>query len=286
MNAWDTALSLLPGELSNILKAYTTAEEIRIRLERPPAVVIAGREQPLRTACITQGQLLHILEKATGASLHAAIPAMNNGYISCRGIRIGVCGEAVYTQNRMNGLRSFSSLAIRIPHDIPSGNELLLDNLLRPQAANTLIASPPGIGKTSLLRALIRRAANQSMRVAVIDDRNELSASFSGKAQFDLGPGCDVLIGVSKAQAAAMLLRGMNPQVIAMDEITGEEDLQTIDQICGCGVLIFATAHGRSLTDMKKRPMYKKLFDSGVFQELVTIRCSGGKRIYQREALM
>ena len=29
----------------------------------------------------------------------------------------------------------------------------------------------------------------------------------------------------------------------------------------------------------------RKLFDSGVFQELVTIRCSGGKRLYAREAL-
>lgn len=285
MNAWSTALSLLPDELSSAVKDYTSAEEIRIRLEKPPAVVTAGREQDIANVCVTQGHMLHILEKATGASMHAAIPALNNGYLSYRGIRIGVCGEGVYTQNRLNGLRSFSSLAIRIPHENPHGCNVLLDNLLHPQPASILIVSPPGIGKTSLLRALIKRAADQSMRTAVIDDRNELSASVSGKAQFDLGQGSDVLVGIPKAQAALMLLRGMNPQIVAMDEITQEEDLKAIEQICGCGVLLFATAHGKNLAEMKRRPIYKKLFDSGVFQELVTIRCSGGKRLYAREAL-
>lgn len=285
MDAWSTVLSLLPENLARAAKEYPNAEELRLRLEKTPCVVIAGREQTLKTAAVTQGQLLQILEKATGASMHAAIPALNNGYLSYRGIRIGACGEAVYTQNRINGLRSFSSLAIRVPHALPAGCETMLDNLLRPQPVNTLIASPPGIGKTSLLRALIRRAADRSLRVAVIDDRNELSASVSGKAQFDLGRGSDVLVGVPKAQAAVMLLRGMNPQIIAMDEITQEEDLSAVEQICGCGVLLFATAHGKDLSEMRKRPLYQKLLESGVFRELVTIRCSGGKRLYLREAL-
>ena len=285
MDAWSTILELLPEDLASAVKEYPFTEEIRIRLERPPAVVIAGRERQAGAAHVTQGHLMHILEKATGASLHTAVPALNHGYISYRGIRIGVCGEAVITQNRLNGMRNFSSLAIRIPHAAALGCDMLLNNLLCPQPASILIASPPGIGKTSLLRELIRKAANLSLRVAVIDDRNELSASSFGKAQFDLGRECDVLTGVPKAQAALMLLRGMNPQIIAMDEITQEEDLHTVEQICGCGVLLFATAHGRNLTEMRKRPLYNKLLDSGVFRELITIHCSGGKRIYQREAL-
>ena len=285
MDAWNAALSLLPDDLAEAVRLYPTAEEIRIRLEKPPAVVIGGRECQIKFACVTQGHMLHILEKATGASLHAAVSQLNNGYLSYRGIRVGVCGEAVYTQNRMNGLRSFSSIAIRIPHASPQDCETLLSSLIYPQPVSTLIISPPGVGKTSLLRALIRQTASRSMRVAVIDDRNELSASFSGKYQFDLGQASDVLVGVPKAQAALMLLRGMNPQIIAMDEITQEEDLSTVEQICGCGVLLFATAHGRDIREMKKRPLYKKLLDSGIFQELVTIRCVGGKRVYTRESL-
>lgn len=284
MDAWHTARGLLPEELSRALKGAEAAEEIRLRVGHPPAVVIGGRERQTEAPPVTQNQLLHILEKATGASLYAAAPSLKNGFISYQGLRIGVCGEAVYSQERLSGLRSFSSLAIRVPHAALTGCETLLDGLLRPRPVSTLIASPPGGGKTSLLRELIRRVSG-AYRVSVIDDRNELSASFSGRPRFDLGPGSDILVNVPKAQAAVMLLRGMNPHIITMDEITQEDDLRAVEQISGCGVLLFATAHGRDLNDLKKRPLYRKLLESGAFQELVTIRCAGGKRLYTREAL-
>ena len=285
MDAWSTAQSLLPETLLNAVRQVPAAEEIRLRLGKPPAVVIGGREQRLSGGAVIQKDLLHILEKATGASLYAAAPSLKNGFVSYRGLRIGVCGEAVYNRDQMSGLRGFSSLAIRIPHEKPLGCETLLEGMLRAGPESTLIVSPPGGGKTSLLRELIRRASAKNFRVSVIDDRNELSASISGRAQFDLGPGTDVLVGVPKAQAAGMLLRGMNPQVIAMDEITQEADMSAVEQISGCGVALFAAAHGRDLADLQKRTLYKKLLESGVFRELVTIACKGGKRVYTREAL-
>ena len=285
MDAWTTAKSLLPEELLTAVEQFTAAEEIRLRIAQPPAIVIMGREKRLSKPMVTQKHLLHILEKATGASLYAAAPSLKNGFIGYRGLRIGVCGEAVYTQEHLNGLRGFSSLAIRIPHASLTGCNTLLDGLLRPEPVSTLIASPPGLGKTSLLRELIRRAAAENYRVSVIDDRNELSASISGRPQFDLGQGSDVFVGIPKAQAAVMLLRGMNPQIIAMDEITQEEDLNAVEQICGCGVMLFATVHGRNLNEMRTRPLYRRLLDSGAFQTLVTIQISGRTRLYTREAL-
>lgn len=285
MDAWNTALGLLPEELSRAIRQSPAAEEIRLRLERPPALVISGRERALAAPRVTQNHLLHILEKATGASLYAAAPSMKNGFIGYRGLRIGVCGEGVYTQERLSGLRSLSSLAIRIPRAALTGCDALLDAMLRPRPVSTLIVSPPGGGKTSFLRELIRRASSRALRVSVIDDRNELSASVSGRPQFDLGPASDVLVGVSKARAAAMLLRGMNPQIIAMDEITQAEDLKAVEEISGCGVLLFATAHARDRDDLKKRALYRGLLEGGVFEELVTIAVSGEKRVYTREAL-
>ena len=285
MDAWSTAQSLLPETLLHAVKQVPAAEEIRLRLGKPPAVVIGGREQRLSGETVIQKDLLHILEKATGASLYAAAPSLKNGFVSYRGLRIGVCGEAVYNRDQMSGLRGFSSLAIRIPHENPLGCETLLEGMLRAGPASTLIVSPPGGGKTSLLRELIRCESAKNLRVSVIDDRNELSASVSGKAQFDLGPGADVLVGVPKAQAAGMLLRGMNPQIIAMDEITQEADMNAVEQISGCGVALFAAAHGRDLADLQRRTLYKKLLESGVFRELVTIACKGGRRVYTREAL-
>ena len=268
MDAWSTAQSLLPETLLNMVRQVPAAEEIRLRLGKPPAVVISGREERLAGGTVTQQELLHILEKATGASLYAAAPSLKNGFVSYRGLRIGVCGEAVYTRGQLSGLRGFSSLAVRVPHEKPLGCEALLDGMLRAGPESTLIVSPPGGGKTSLLRELIRRASAKNLRVSVIDDRNELSASVSGRAQFDLGPGSDVLVGVPKAQAAGQ-----------------ETDLSAAEQITGCGVVLFATAHGRDLQDLQRRKLYRTLLESGVFRELVTIACKGGKRVYTREAL-
>lgn len=284
MEALDAAKSLLPAKLSKALERYPEAEEIRLRRSKKAGVVVAGREYGLSDDAIDQSVLFQVLEKATGASLHTAAPLLKGGFVSYQGLRIGVCGEAVYTGQELKTLRNFSSIAIRIPHAAITGCGTLIESLLRPIPASTLICAPPGVGKTSFLRELIRHAA-RVYRVAVIDERNELSASALGQAQFELGYSSDIMVGVSKEKAAMMLLRGMNPQIIAMDEITKKDDLAVIEDIAGCGVILFATAHGRDLEDMKRRPVYKGLLDSGIFEELVEIRCSGGKRQYSRVTL-
>ena len=285
MEAWKIVLGLLPEKLSGAAAPYSMAEEIRLRLGRTPGIVFAGKEQSLSAARVSRDDLQRILEKATGASLHAAASALSAGYIAYKGVRIGVCGEAVYMGDRLNGLRNISSLSIRIPHAVSGECSCMIDKLLWPQPESTLICAPPGAGKTSFLRELIRRSAELPLRVAVIDERNELSASFAGEAQFDLGQGSDVVIGIRKPQAAMMLLRGMNPQIIAMDEITQETDMQIIEQVAGCGVLLYATVHGKNREDMKKRPIYNSLLEKGFFHTLVTIRCIGGRRIYEKESL-
>jgi len=285
MDAWKEAAELLPEKLSAVLRRVPQAEELRLRLGKPPGIVSGGRELCLSAEPVSRSDLYRILEKATGASLHAAANSLRAGFVSYRGLRIGICGEAVYNGGQLSGFRNLSSLAIRITHACPPDCGALIDKLLRPQPESVLICAPPGVGKTSFLRELIRHASEQSLRVGVIDERNELSASFTGEAQFDLGQGSDVLVGVRKAQGAMLLLRGMNPQIIAMDEITQEEDLRAVEQIAGCGVLLFATVHGQSLTDMKKRPLYQTILENGIFRRLVTIRCVGEKRIYETAAL-
>ena len=215
MDSWALARSLLPEALSARLEKFPKAEEIRLRTGRPPSVICGGSERVIDRQTSDEQLLLRVMEKATGASLHAAAPSLRNGFINYRGIRIGVCGEAVFTGGTMSGLRSFSSLAIRVPHTLPSGCEELIEGLITPKPRNTLIVSPPGVGKTSFLRELIRQAASRGRRVAVIDERNELSASVSGNAQFDLGQGSDIMVGVPKTQAAIMLLRKSSAAVCA-----------------------------------------------------------------------
>ena len=276
--------TLLPQKLGDLLRQLPEAEELRLRLGRPPSIVTSGRETPLAADPVTRDLLMEILERATGASMHAAETTLKKGYLSYRGLRIGVCGEGLYREGEFTGLKSFSSLAIRLPHALPAEVREWIEKLPEPGTASILIAAPPGVGKTTLLRALIAHAS-QSCLVSVADERNELACFCAGQPQFDLGPSCDVMTGIPKTTAAMMQLRGMGPQIIAMDEITQKEDLDAVMQIAGCGVRIYATVHGACRADLEKRVLYRELLNAGIFQELVTIKMTDGRRYYTRETL-
>ena len=287
MDSFETACELLPTPLRRRIETFSgrQPEEIRLRLLHPPALVLKGRELELAGDRLSENELVQVLERATGASLHSAMPAMVNGYISYKGLRIGLCGSAIMNQGRLAGFRDFSSLAIRLPRECRGICAGFIDRLTQGRLENTLIVSPPGLGKTTLLRELIRVLADSGTRVAVLDERNELSASSGGKQHFDLGRCSDVLVGVPTGTGSGMLLRGMNPQVIAMDEISAGEDRLVIERIIGCGVSILASAHGRDRHDMLRRPMYRELFEMGAFSNVITISRDGENRRYSLERL-
>ena len=283
MDSFITACELLPARLRELLhrSGSTQAEEIRLRTGRQLSLVLNGCEREAGGDKLKAEELMQVLEKATGASLHSAAPAMVNGYISYKGLRIGLCGEAAMSGGQLLGFREYSSLAIRLPRECRGIASSFIDRLTEGGLENTLIISPPGVGKTTLLRELIRVISQRGIRVSVLDERCELSALGS----FDLGRCSDVLSGVPKELGTSMLLRGMNPQVIAMDEISREEDSKVIDRVIGCGVGILASAHGRDRQDMLKRPMYRNFFETGAFKNFLTIYRDGDKRRYLLEKL-
>ena len=222
------------------------------------------------------------LEIASGASLHTAAPSLAGGFLSYRGLRIGVCGEAAISGGCLLGFRRLHALAVRIPQPCSRACLETASQALAEGPLNTLISAPPGVGKTSLLRELIRAASGRGYRVGVIDERKELAGDEENES---LGPCSDVLSGLDKARAAMILLRGMNPQIIAMDEITRSGDAETVKDITGCGVAIFATAHGSSPEDMRGRRLYRELLDGGLFQQLICISLRAGERVYDRRLL-
>ena len=285
MSAWTKAVSLLPESFQKDLAAWRDGEELRLRIGRTPQLLKAGREQPFSDSVVTNAVLQRVLEKATGASLHAVTDALREGYISYRGLRIGVCGVASAKGGGFEGFRAVSSLAIRIPHEQRGVCETVWPRLFPSGYQNTLIVSPPGFGKTTFLREMIRCLSEEGRRVAVVDERNELSASDGEGAQFDLGPCSDVLVGISKQRACSMLLRGMNPQILAMDEISEESDLYTVRQTIGCGVGLLATAHASSAEDLTKRSLYRELLREQVFAKLVVISLENDQRQFAVQAL-
>ncbi|MCD8116705.1 MAG: stage III sporulation protein AB [Oscillospiraceae bacterium] len=284
MDGFLAAAALLPPVLRGAALALgveerAVCEELRLRRSRPAAALLRGREYVLSGPPVEEDDLRAVLESATRASLHAAGPQLAEGFIAAPGgVRVGVCGVGVMGVGGLEGLRSFSSLSLRVPRAVPGCARDIWEPLNQGGFRSTLIVSPPGGGKTTLLRELIRCLSSQGFRVAVADERGEIGAAQSGRPQFDIGPCTDVLTGVPKARAVGMLVRAMNPQIVAMDEITDEADVRALRGGPGCGVRLLATVHGER--DRGVAAACRELLTEGAFQRMVWIEERDGVRRY------
>ena len=256
-------------------------KELRLRRGRRATVLTDGAETVFSGAPVTEQALRAVLEAATRSSLHAATEQLRRGYVAAAGgVRVGVCGAAVMGAGGLEGLRSFSSVAIRVPREVRSCADPVWDAVMAGGFRSLLIVSPPGAGKTTLLRELVRRLSDGGERVCVADERGEIAACAGGEPGFDVGAHTDVLTGAPKARAAGMLLRAMNPGVIAMDEITAPEDAAALLGAAGCGVRLIATVHGASLRDVSERPAVRRLLAAGAFCRYVVVLNDRGVRRY------
>ena len=289
-------VDLLPERLRCSMKQLPQAkreqvEEIRLRQGFLPSVLDGAGEQDVGDTAVTGELLRQVLEQASQASAHTVLDQVQRGFLTLRGgHRIGICGTAVVRDGKVATLREISSLSIRIARAVVGQAEGLLPQLLEGQRLqNTLIFAPPGAGKTTLLRDLVRGLSDGSvrppLRLAVADERGEIAAMWQGVPQLYVGRHTDVLDGCDKATAVSILLRGMNPQVIAMDEITQMGDVEAMIQAVGCGVSLLATAHGETMEDLKRRPVYRALYRAGVFRRVVLLHGSGLHRSAQVEVV-
>ncbi|MCL1821043.1 MAG: stage III sporulation protein AB [Oscillospiraceae bacterium] len=263
-----TVLDLLPSKLRSILESMAAdTEEIRLRAGRNLGVVACGRET-LLPYTVTNADVAGVVEIGTQGSLHTALDSIKQGYITVRGgHRLGLCGTAAVREGQVEFLRDISSVNIRIAREKRGICESFADKLYDGgRLRDTLIVSPPGMGKTTVLRDLIRFVSDKGLRVSVADERGELAACHEGRPSLDVGKRTDVMDSCPKYTAVFMLLRAMGPQVIAVDEIT--DDVSPIAAARSCGVSLLATAHG-------ERAVHRELFERFIYIDI-----QGGQRRY------
>lgn len=293
MLKYDEAAAVLPEEiraealfLPDSEKA--SAEEFRLRCGRPPTVLLPQGEKPLSGYPVTQSMLEAAVAAASSSSRHSVGESVRAGFVTARGgHRVGVCGTAVVRGGEIESIRNFSSVSVRIARQLPGISETVLPELCGSsgEPLGTMILSPPGGGKTTFLRDLVRAFSSRGVRTGVIDERSEIAALSRGVPQFDVGPCTDVLELAPRAKAVEAMLRSMSPCVIALDEIFSEADAGAVQAAVGSGASVFATAHASSPGELRRRGTLRAVLESGAFSRLVIIRNESGKRSYEVEEI-
>lgn len=251
------------------------AEEIRLRLGKPLRVRYGDREEKL-SYIVSAEDIESIYGRMTQYSPYAFKDELNAGYITLAGgFRVGITGTVASEMGRIKNIKDISGMNIRIAREIKGCSEKIIDYV----KGNTLIVSPPGAGKTTLLRDIIRLWSNRGRNICVVDERNEISSTFMGISQMDLGERTDVIVNAGKTEGFEMALRAMAPDVIAADEIGGERDVYSIKRALNCGVEIIATLHSGDEEDMLRKADISALVREGVFDTYIFMHRHAENRI-------
>ena len=263
--------------LYNLNLNYLT--EIRLRTGQPVIIQYKGEYRYINkfgaTAdggdAIVCGSAEKVLYAAMEKSVYSYSEQLKNGFITVDGgVRVGIAGEYVTQNGEIITVKNITSLNIRIPHDIFGVANEIYDRVYTHGLKNTLIFSPPGFGKTTLLRDIVRNISKErDKNILIFDERSEISA-FDGEGKgFDLGGTCDVVRGSDKLTAVVNAIRVMRPQVIVTDELYGSGDHAAVAYARECGVCVFASTHSTDENVLKSMPfeIYIKL--TGIGKEAV-----------------
>lgn len=287
--------SILPPELFQLVEHTSPIEniyEIRVRFNSPIMLNIGGEYRPLKNVLAgnkviyADSRLIdYIISKATDSSLYSYNNQIKQGFVTVSGgIRVGVTGEAVIGDNEnIKTIKNFSSLCIRIPHEIKNCAATAMNFILGNNIKNTLIISPPGAGKTTFLRDIARTLSDNSkyFNTLIIDERFEIAASINGLPTMDIGCYSDIISGSSKSFGFKEGIRTMRPDIIICDELATKEDVDSVKLAINSGVKVIASAHSSSHNELRKKPEFLSIFTERVFDRYIVLSTRNGMGTYE-----
>lgn len=281
----------LPQKVTMALAGFEKKHEItEIRLRRgQPLAVCCGHEvyclgedgtaaSPENAMLLSDEMMREGWRLVTSSSVYALEEELKRGYVTLKGgHRVGIAGTAVRKDGMVKTQKDVASFNYRCAKEWKNCGRSLLPYVLRDGGfENTLLFSPPGCGKTTLLRDLTRQLSRGSsllppQNITVVDERSEIAAVHRGKPRYDVGPFTDVLNGFPKDVGISLALRSLAPSILVTDEIGSYEDRGAVEDAVRCGVRLLLTAHGGTLQELLHRPVLRELLEAGVFRYLIAL---------------
>ena len=283
----DEILRYFPNKIyqifSNLLqenpKIANELQEIRIRVDKP--IILKLREKDLILQYnILQTEILQIVERLCENSIYAYKNQICEGFITIKGgHRVGLTGSCVIENGKITNIKYISSLNIRIAREVKNCSTRILREIIdieNKTIYNSIIVAPPGRGKTTILRDIIRRLSDgieeinfRGKTCGVVDERGEIAAMYKGAPQNDVGIRTDIIENVSKNKGIHMLIRTMAPEIIACDEIGSKEDVEAIHYALYSGVKGIFTMHGKNVEDIKNNKQIYELIENREIQKII-----------------
>jgi len=288
MGAVDRLGALLPPDGAALLAANRDAvTQVRLRAGRPIQVGVGDGNDCLSETPLERGALNHILAALMEYSVYARQEELNQGYFTLDdGSRVGVCGRMV-GEGPQPRMAEIGSACVRVARPVKGCADRLFPFIAPPgdTLRSALLLSPPGMGKTTMLREIARVLSDGGLCVGIADERHELAACHLGVPTLDVGLRTDVMDGCPRDQAIARMIRGMAPRVIVADEIGGESDARALADAARCGAGIVASAHAGSLEEALARPGLRAVLGSGVVEVVALLGPRPGRvrGVWRRE---
>jgi len=283
-------LRFLPCGLLSALHKLDIAhlQEIRIRGSKPAFILYKNKFTPILNPqnnskiIVSSRDIAQIILRAAEFSIYAFNSQLSCGYITIQGgIRIGVAGEVVYDGDVVKAQKNFTSLVIRIPHEIHGCANKAFKAIQNSKNKNTLIISPPGAGKTTLLRDLTRQISNAGNNTLLVDERNEIAACLDGIPRLDIGDNTDIINNGQKNYAFSFGVRSLRPDYIITDELANIDDIKSAIYTSKCGVNIIASVHANSIDDIKSKEEFEDALKQKIFGRYIILSNKNGAGTYE-----